>query len=265
MSEWPLYVFTLAIQAAVGGCILMTIYNVLLKKVLAAEVLAGCCQKCLTAFSTIAVIGMALTFFNIGYPRNALNAILNIQSSWLSREIAFTVIFIGLLLITTALSWRTHRQNQNLLIICSLWGLVTIFAMAALYNFTIFTAWSNINTFVGFYCSALILGAIVVIVAFLPALQAAPAAFAAVKMPTVVLVLAVFMLQFIFNTTFGSIAPGSSVLTLIRWTCSAVAAILLVYLYSFKDIKFCGAVYASLTVMLFGELVGRYLFYLPIQ
>ncbi len=265
MHSWPLYLFTLAIQSAVGGCIMLAFYNRLLKKVLAEDVLQKYNFRSLVILAVLSIAGLAFSFLDLGYPLNAVNAIANFGTSWLSREILFTVLFIALICICVAISWKKQRLSQPVLIAGGLVGLLAVFAMGALYHNTIFEAWSSVNTFMGFYGSSLILGTVVVNLVFLPVLKTNKASFDAVKRPTLFVILAVFIIQFAFIAALGSgVETINTFMSLIRWLCSALAALMFVYLYFQEANKKADLIYVSFALMLIGELIGKYLFYLPL-
>ncbi|AFL98772.1 DMSO reductase anchor subunit [Desulfitobacterium dehalogenans ATCC 51507] len=265
MHSWPLYLFTLAIQSAVGGCIMLMLYNSLLKDIAAKDTMQKTNLKSLTVLTILSILGLGLSFFDIGYPLNAVNAITNLGSSWLSREILLTVLFIALVCLSFLVSWKKQHLSQALLTTAGIAGLALIFAMSSLYSHTIFEPWNSINTMIGFYGSAIILGAVVVNIVFFPVFKSTPGSFDAVKLPTLLAILAAFIIQFIFMASLGSnLAPLNPSLSLVRWFCSAFAALLLVYLY-FKAPKKSELLYISFGLLFVGELIGRYLFYLPLS
>ncbi len=265
MHSWPLLIFTLAIQAAVGGSLILFLYNSLLKKTVTEDTLEKSNSKSLIVLTILSVIGLGFSFFDLGYPLNAINAISNIGASWLAREILLTCLFIGFVAITLIVSLKAKKLSQGLLGLASIVGLAAIFAMGSLYSTTIFEPWNSVNTIIGFYGSSIILGAVVINLLFFPIFQNSPGSFEEVKLPTLLIVLAAFIIQFIFMTALGSgLAALSPSITLMRWLCSALAALILSYLY-LKDTKLSGLLYLSFGLMLIGEVIGRYLFYLPLS
>lgn len=266
MHSWPLYLYTLAIQSAVGGCIMLIVYNTLLKKVLTGDVLQKNNLKSLVILAATSIVGLFFSFFHLGYPLNAINAITNLGTSWMSREILFTVLFIALLFSTLVVSRKKQCLSQTLLICSGIVGLPLIFAMGSLYSNTIFEPWNSVNTIIGFYCSTIILGAVIVNTIFLPIFRTKAASLDAVKMPTLLIILAAFVIQFAFVAAFGSnILTLNTSVSLIRWLCSLSAAVLLGYLYYQKNNKKAELIYVPFAFMLIGELVGKYLFYLPLS
>lgn len=265
MHSWPLLVFTLAIQAAVGGCLILFLYNSLLKKSLSEDTLEKANSKSLLVLTILSLLGLGFSFFDLGYPLNALNAIRNIGTSWLAREILFTCFFIGFVGLTFILNLKTKKLSQGLLGLAGIAGLAAVFAMGSLYSTTIFEAWNSVNTIIGFYGSSLILGTVVINILFFPVFQNNEASFEEVKLPTLLIILGAFIIQFTFMTALGSgLAALSPTISLMRWLCSAMAALLLAYLY-LKTPRTSGLLYLSFGLMLVGEVIGRYLFYLPLS
>src|SRR5699024_12773765 len=57
----------------------------------------------------LSIIGLAASFAHLGAPMNAFNTIRHIASSWMSREILVTGIFIGLAVLNVA--WLLYRKK----------------------------------------------------------------------------------------------------------------------------------------------------------
>jgi len=265
MHSWPLLIFTLAIQAAVGGSLILFLYNAWLKKTVAENTLEKYNLRSLIVLTALALLGLACSFFDLGYPLNAPNAIRNIGTSWLSREILLTCIFIVLMALALVMSLKAKKLTQSLLGVAGLIGLAAVFAMGGLYSNTIFEPWHNVNTLIGFYGSTFILGTVVINLILFPLYNTNKGSIEAVKLPTLLIILTAFILQFTFITAIGfSLTSLNPAISLMRWLCSAFAALLLTYIY-FKATKNSGLIFASFCIMLVGEIIGRYLFYLPLS
>ena len=92
-------------------------------------------------------------------PLNAPNAIRNVFSAWLSREVAVTAIFVGCLGITFLWLWRTGKFSMLLFGASLLIGLFDIYCMASIYRHTSILTWMDNNTYVMFFGAMLTLGA----------------------------------------------------------------------------------------------------------
>ncbi len=110
MSEWPLAIFTLICALLVGGVLSLLFTPNLLRYVY--------------FFAGLGVVGMALSALHLGKPFRAYRSILNIKTSWLSREIALFSAFMALSLVVFFMS--THTLLVVLLLLIGLLLLVSI-------------------------------------------------------------------------------------------------------------------------------------------
>jgi len=117
MHEWALLIFTICLQAAIGGVVMLALFY---KKIsaLGEEKTYQIFKLPLIVFASLSVIGLAASFAHLGTPLNALNTIRNFGSSWMSREIVFTGLFIAAVFVTLALAlarkksaWALWRQR----------------------------------------------------------------------------------------------------------------------------------------------------------
>jgi anaerobic dimethyl sulfoxide reductase subunit C (anchor subunit) len=107
------------------------------------------------------VAGMLGSFFHLSRPYVAFFAILNLKSSWLSREILFTVLMFGSL----ALLWllQAHIDGRYRLKAIMGWvalffGVGTIYCMSHLYTLPVQASWNVPFTTLSFYNTAALLG-----------------------------------------------------------------------------------------------------------
>ncbi len=157
-EEWPLMMFTLISQLAIGSFILLVFVRTILNKKDAQA------AKRLTNFGFLAVgplMALALIFslFHLGTPMGAYRSILNLGSSWLSREILTAGGFFVLWFVSFR-GYQKENAGNTLGWITSLVGLVAIFSMASIYGNSVRPAWDNINTYVGFYGTTFALGSL---------------------------------------------------------------------------------------------------------
>jgi anaerobic dimethyl sulfoxide reductase subunit C (anchor subunit) len=91
-----LALFTWLTQASVGLLVMRTLYMSLLAGSNRKEIYG---QYMLFAALVMLVTGLFFSFSHLNYPRHAYNAINNLGSSWMSREILAEVILLTLLLL----------------------------------------------------------------------------------------------------------------------------------------------------------------------
>lgn len=153
-------VFTLTIQFSVG---IVVLYDLFLLFPIARkkEKLPLRFQMILLVALIAAVTGILFSLLHLGNPVNAIKTLSNLDSSWLSREILFVIIFSGMLLIVTGLQFRfpsAVRSYKWLLDLTSLTGLVLVYVMSRIYWMPSMPAWNSIFTPISFYLAVLLFG-----------------------------------------------------------------------------------------------------------
>lgn len=161
MHEWPLLIFTLLLQGAVGLTLLLIV-----------SACPGNTQGLTAAQSTttmrvplfvicvLAGLGLLASIFHLGYPLHAFNALRHIASSWLSREIVFASLFLAASGLCFLAAWCRRSWWKALLPLALLLGLIDVFCMSKIYMQTSVVTWAHANTLVMFYGSVGIIGAV---------------------------------------------------------------------------------------------------------
>jgi anaerobic dimethyl sulfoxide reductase subunit C (anchor subunit) len=154
-EEWPLMTFTLLSQLAVGTFIIL----MLVKASLGSQ--ASQASKAInfgfTAVGPVTLLALIFSVFHLGDPLGAPRSILNLASSWLSREILTAG---GFLVLWFAFWWLSHKGKESNALgwITALVGLTAVFSMASIYSSSIRPAWDNINTYIAFFGATLAMG-----------------------------------------------------------------------------------------------------------
>lgn len=155
-EEWPLMMFTLFSQLAIGSFVILLLIRTLLseKDAQSAHKLT---QSGIQQVGWIMALALVFSLFHLGTPTGAYRSIYHLASSWLSREILTAGGFFVLWFITryalkkgksiTALGWVT-----------ALVGLAAIYSMASIYATSVRPAWANVNTYVAFYGATFAMG-----------------------------------------------------------------------------------------------------------
>lgn len=157
-SQWSLVVFTLLVQTSVGVYVASVLFGRKLAKGL-DEKQAG--RLVLPGYGLAAVlvaVGLLVSLFHLGDPLNAPKAILNIATSWLSREIAATGAYAFLALLSLVLLAKSRRLSGELALLTSLVGVAAIFMMTKVYSTALVPAWQGNYTLISFYASGFLLG-----------------------------------------------------------------------------------------------------------
>jgi anaerobic dimethyl sulfoxide reductase subunit C len=154
-EEWPLMSFTLLSQLAVGTFIMLMWINASMgnKDSNAKKAI----NFGFTAVGPITVFALILSVFHLGDPFGAPRSILNLGSSWLSREILTSGGFLALWFVFWWLS-RKGKEINVLGWVAALVGLSAVFSMASIYSSSIRPAWDNVNTYIAFFGATLAMG-----------------------------------------------------------------------------------------------------------
>lgn len=162
--EWPLVIFTLLGQTAVGAFWLTAVPLAFTDPGAAPE---GGMSLGFAVFGGIAGllgIAAAASFFHLGRPWRAVYAINNLKTSWLSREILSEVVFLSLAAGLASLEWIrpgcTSRSVllQGVVLIAGLSGLFFLYGMIRVYMLKTIPVWRGPYTPASFVVTTLLLG-----------------------------------------------------------------------------------------------------------
>ena len=272
MHEWSLIVFTLLTQIAVGAFIAGGIMERRIKS-LSPESAAAGSKRTLPVIILMAVIALIISFLHLGNPANALHALNNIGSSWLSREILFVALFTGGAVVFYLLVlWKRTSERFSKIVACitAIAGLLAVFSMAKVYMLETVPVWNTLFTPLQFFFTTFLLGGLAVLIYHRNYQETT------VRLPLkilLVLLLASIMLweANIYLLSGGEIAAGESLKVLLnknewlfygRLVLMALAVILIVYPILKRAIqKHPRLIIASFALLLIAEIIGRYLFY----
>lgn len=148
-EEWPLMMFTLLCQLAVGSyIILLFIRNSLEKN--DRDRAAQLTDPGLKMVGPVMAAALLLSVFHLGTPLGAYRSILNLETSWLSREIITAGGFFAFWCLSF-LSIRQGKMPAWLGIVTSVFGLAAVFSMASIYTTSVRPVWTDTNTYLAFY------------------------------------------------------------------------------------------------------------------
>lgn len=277
MNEWALLIFTVCMQAAIGGILMLTIFYKKMMK-LGTEQAYKAMKLPLLVIAGFSIVGLAASFAHLGTPSHALNAIRNVGTSWMSREILVTSAFIGATCVTAGLALLQKKVNLLLLIVTSVVGLVDIYCMGAIYSKSLVSGWHSINTFTSFYGTALVLGPVLTASLLVPVLKGNQSELAQnVVRSAFFISLAGIAIQLIGVALFGTAIPEVSMIAghnafaslegyqttvALRWIIEVLGVGVLGYLSlgRAKKVSLTFA-YVALVVLFLAEGMSRYVFY----
>ena len=157
MSEWPLMVFTLALQLAAGLALFLTIVDLR-----AHELSVSTLRPIGLAVFPIAALGLAVSILHLGRPLLAFLSLANPGDSPLSREILACLLFLPAAFVYSLMWWVRKRRGRTAAgALVSALGLVAVAASSLVYMVPSLPAWNAGWLPVSFLASAAILGGLV--------------------------------------------------------------------------------------------------------
>ncbi|MBQ0530771.1 DmsC/YnfH family molybdoenzyme membrane anchor subunit [Providencia rettgeri] len=159
MNEWPLLLFTFLMQTSIGLSVMLALFAKKLSAALPHKTNTQFLQQYVFVACVFAGVGLLSSITHLGVPLNAPNSLLNIFSSWLSREVVFTATYFAFLGLTFLWLWFKKELSFLLLGLAIIAGLCDVYAMASIYRYTSMLTWMNDNTYLMFYGTMLTAGA----------------------------------------------------------------------------------------------------------
>ena len=161
--EWPLVVFTLLGQLATGVYLFFVLPVVFSGRPL--DTAEGLRPLLDVLGGVIALLGVAAaaSFFHLGRPFRAPNALSNLRTSWLSREILFELLFLLSMAVLFVLAWFGKGEGAPAKVVAVLAGVCGLFflvSMARVYMVPGVPAWKGAATPFAFVMATLILGSL---------------------------------------------------------------------------------------------------------
>jgi anaerobic dimethyl sulfoxide reductase subunit C (anchor subunit) len=166
---WALVIYTILTQMAVGSFVVLGIVHFYAMRKAGVEQADRLSDRALLAIGPILVLGILASLFHLGNPINAPRAISNLGSSWLSREVFFTVLFTVIGGAFAIAQWRkisTFMVRNIIAWIAALVGLAAVYSMANIYMLQTQPAWDSLATPVQFFTTSFLAGALAIGSAF---------------------------------------------------------------------------------------------------
>jgi DMSO reductase anchor subunit len=161
LREWALPFYTILVQLALGTFITLWLIRTFAAAKYGKERVDHIIDNSvLVIFITIGA-GMLGAHSHLSRPLQSFYAILNLGSSWLSREIVFNMLFFfstGLLLVLQITGKASWRLKTALGWFAILMGSANVYCMAHIYLLPTQAAWNTPITILSFFTTALLLG-----------------------------------------------------------------------------------------------------------
>ena len=262
MGEFPLVIFTVLSQMAVGAAITLFLLDYSTDRI---DNPLG--KKITLMILGMTGVGLAFSLLHLGHPLEAYRALTNLGSSWLSREVVLFSLFAALL-IAYYLQWKEDNSRRKTIgIAASVTGLLAVFSSGMVYVLPAVPAWNNFSPVVFYLLTAAVLGPLFIITVL--KLQGVTLPSSLIGYSGVIL--ASYLLCFILYTsvllssggasgvTAGNmLANNSFVLRIILTWIIPLGFLVWVIKKSMTDYKYLLTIFM---LVFLGEIIGRYLFY----
>jgi anaerobic dimethyl sulfoxide reductase subunit C (anchor subunit) len=167
--EWALVIFTILAQMSVGAFVILGIVHFFASREAGLEEADRLSTRALLAIGpTLALAGVA-SFFHLGNPINAPQAINNLATSWMSREIVLVIAFSGLGAVFAFMQWRklaSAAVRSTLAGVTAVVGLAMVYSMSQIYMLKTMPSWNSLATPLQFFVTTFLLGSLAVGAAF---------------------------------------------------------------------------------------------------
>lgn len=281
-EEWALIIFTLLTQMAVGAFVMLVFIRSFLAKEAGSQTAAQVTKLGIFAVGPVMVVALLASLFHLGSPALAFRAVGNLGTSWLSREILFSGLFLFLWIVSFYM-YKNENAGTGLGWVTAIVGLLAIYSMAGIYGVSIKPAWAHPNTFVSFFGTTFLLGSLATGAAVAYSIKgselAGTVALSVMQKVSVVAVVAIAV-QLVYLPVYlvGLVGGGQAAQTsaqllaetyrfqlVLRWLLSIIGGVILAWVLYREATKEQAVpvkiVYLALVTVLVGEIIGRYLFY----
>ncbi len=161
LREWALPVYTILMQLATGALLVLWIIRGRGRRRFGDAATAPIVGRLLMVLLATTAIAIGGAHFHLSKPFISFLAILNFRTSWLSREVFFTMLFfggLGLLVLLEEMALRRPRLYAALGWGTIGSGLISVLCMSYIYLMPTQPAWDSPLTVLSFYATTLLLG-----------------------------------------------------------------------------------------------------------
>jgi anaerobic dimethyl sulfoxide reductase subunit C (anchor subunit) len=163
IQDFALISFTILMQMAVGAFFVLALVQIYIARKESREEADRLVRRGLLFIGPVVVVGLAASLLHLGDPLGGYRAINNFATSWLSREIVFSVSFGLLVAVYAVLQWFKlfgFVLRSILAWITALVGLVAVYSMGNVYLLLSQPAWNSWATVITFFTTTFLLGSL---------------------------------------------------------------------------------------------------------
>lgn len=296
LREWALPVYTILTQLAIGALTVLWILRWMTSRKNNVDEIDRVFLNPILVIVFTSAVALVAAHFHLSKPFHSYLAVLNFKTSWLSREILFSILFFWALLGLLYLTF--FKSNRRSLITAVGWfaiilGIVLIYCMAHIYILPTQAAWNSTLVIFSFYLTGMLLGVnslacLMILDLRFAEIQGAAevelrarlikSSLVGLTFLTILLVLASFVLLNIqiYQLSRGDLIARTSLrllvelylpLLMVRHVFQIMACLLLgIVLYRLYKLdvapqNLISPVYLACLLILVGEIIGRFLFY----
>ncbi|MAT98640.1 MAG: hypothetical protein CL608_15970 [Anaerolineaceae bacterium] len=165
VHQLSLITFTILTQMSVGSFLILGLVHFFVARKADMAQADRMSDRALLAIGPVVVLAMLASLFHLGNPINAPRAVTNFATSWLSREILFSVVFVVLGGAFAVMQWRkiaSFAVRNVIAWIATVVGLGSVYSMSQIYMLETQPAWNSWATVVSFFATMLLLGLLAV-------------------------------------------------------------------------------------------------------
>jgi anaerobic dimethyl sulfoxide reductase subunit C (anchor subunit) len=275
-KEWPLVIFTIIAQLAMGMILMCVGFDWYLASKAGMETAQKVMQCVIFITAPLLIIGLLVSLLHLGHIEKAMKAFYNIRSSWLSREsllMGLLTMLLSFLAILHIFGLISKEVIKPILWTATVISLVLVFCMSKIYMLRTVPAWNRNTTPIAFYATTILLGAVAYAVVCISGVSASQGEWLA-EILSVVSILALFLvgiqsavISIGLFTGDGEISPREGIVS--GWkkhSCTVILRVVSV----FAGLGFLGValftslffiVYFAFVLVLVSETAGRFFFY----
>ncbi len=161
VREWALPVYTILMQLSVGTLLMLWIVRTTQMAKFGTAAMNRIIKIPITIIFITVAAAMIGSHFHLSKPFRSYLAVANIGTSWLSREVFFTVLLFLTMAAQLVLHWLDDggtRLKTALGWLSALWGFCLVYCMSSIYLLPTQSAWNSPFTILSFYLTTLLLG-----------------------------------------------------------------------------------------------------------
>ena len=255
-EEWPLIVFTLLTQISAGVFFFHGVF------VLTTGKINNVPNPGLNISFFTGILGLFFAFFHLGTPLHAVNALNNLASSWMSREILLISLFLFLMFFLLIDKYHWIKLNSILkqgLILLNLIVIVALtYSMIHIYHLPTIASWNNYISWYEFISCTLIPGALLFLLT-----QRKTISILIMRL-TGIFLMVLFLLNIIVSYSSDYIPFLPSLFEMVLNTIAFIFSLIIIFSPANKTELKAFLIWLFI-IVLAGETLGRFVFYLGFE